>query len=53
MPERYINKNEENSMSAIEIKKVESRRDLRTFIEFHYDLYEGNPYDAPTSTLTR
>lgn len=34
-------------MSAIEIKKVESRRDLRTFIEFHYDLYEGNPYDAP------
>jgi len=47
MPERYINKKEENSMSAIEIKKVESRRDLRTFIEFHYDLYEGNPYDAP------
>ena len=47
MPERYINKKEENSMSAIEIKKVESRRDLRTFIEFHYDLYEGNEYDVP------
>ena len=34
-------------MSAVEIRKVESRRDLRTFIDFHYDLYEGNPYDAP------
>ena len=34
-------------MSAIEIRKVESRSDLRTFIEFHYDLYEGNVYDAP------
>lgn len=34
-------------MSTIEIRKVESRSDLRTFIEFHYDLYEGNEYDAP------
>ena len=34
-------------MSAVEIRKVESRRDLRTFIDFHYDLYEGNAYDAP------
>ena len=34
-------------MSAIEIRKVESRSDLRTFIEFHYALYEGNEYDAP------
>lgn len=34
-------------MSAVEIRKVESRRALRTFIDFHYDLYEGNPYDAP------
>ena len=34
-------------MSAIEIRKVESRRDLRTFIDFHYDLYEGNEYDVP------
>ena len=35
-------------MSKIEIKKVETRRDLKNFIEFHYDLYKGNPYDAPT-----
>ena len=34
-------------MSLIEIKKVESKKDLKTFIDFHYDLYEGNPYDAP------
>lgn len=34
-------------MAAIEIRKVESRCDLRTFIEFHYDLYEGNAYDVP------
>lgn len=34
-------------MSPIEIKKVESRYDLKKFIEFHYDLYEGNPYDVP------
>ena len=35
-------------MSAIEIKKVETKKDLKTFIDFHYDLYAGNPYDAPT-----
>lgn len=34
-------------MSAIEIKKVASRRDLKQFVEFHYDLYEGNAYDVP------
>lgn len=34
-------------MSSITIKKVESRCDLRDFIEFHYDLYEGNAYDVP------
>jgi len=34
-------------MSAVTIKKVESKRDLKTFIEFHYDLYEGNAYDVP------
>ena len=33
--------------SKIEIKKVETKRDLRKFIDLHYDLYEGNPYDAP------
>lgn len=35
-------------MSVITIKKVETRKDLKRFIEFHYDLYKGNPYDAPT-----
>ena len=34
-------------MSSVVIKKVENRKDLKTFIEFHYDLYEGNEYDAP------
>ena len=34
-------------MSLIEIRKVENKKDLKTFIDFHYDLYEGNPYDAP------
>ncbi|RHC79113.1 N-acetyltransferase [Prevotella sp. AM34-19LB] len=34
-------------MSLIEIKKVESKKDMKTFIDFHYDLYEGNEYDVP------
>ena len=34
-------------MSLIEIKKVERKKDLKTFIDFHYDLYEGNEYDVP------
>lgn len=34
-------------MSAIEIKKVESRRDLGKFIDFHNELYKGNPYHVP------
>lgn len=34
-------------MSAIEIKKVESRRDLCKFIDFHNELYKGNPYHVP------
>ena len=34
-------------MSLIEIKKVESKKDLKTIIDFHYDLYEGNEYDVP------
>lgn len=34
-------------MSLIEIKRVENKKDLKTFIDFHYDLYEGNEYDAP------
>ena len=34
-------------MSLVKIKKVETKKDLKTFIEFHYDLYEGNEYDVP------
>lgn len=34
-------------MSLIEIKKVEGKKDLKTFIDFHYDLYKGNKYDVP------
>ena len=34
-------------MSPIVIKKVETKQDLKAFIEFHYDLYEGNAYDVP------
>ncbi|MBR2771241.1 MAG: N-acetyltransferase [Bacteroidales bacterium] len=34
-------------MPTVEIKKVSSRRDLKKFVEFHYDLYKGNKYDAP------
>lgn len=35
-------------MTAITIKKVQNKRDLARFVDFHYDLYEGNEYDAPT-----
>lgn len=34
-------------MSSIQIKRVETKKDLKRFIEFHYDLYKGNPYDVP------
>ena len=34
-------------MSSISIRKVSSRKDLRKFVDFHYDLYRGNAYDAP------
>ena len=34
-------------MASVEIKRVETRADLKAFVEFHYDLYEGNEYDAP------
>lgn len=33
---------------SVEIKRVETKQDLRAFIEFHYDLYEGNAYDVPS-----
>ena len=32
---------------SVEIKKVETKKDLKRFIEFHYTLYKGNKYDAP------
>lgn len=35
-------------MSSIEIRRVETKRDLKHFIDLHYDLYEGNPFDVPT-----
>lgn len=34
-------------MSSVQIRKVETKSDLKAFIEFHYDLYEGNAYDVP------
>lgn len=34
-------------MSSVIIKKVTDKKSLKAFIELHYDLYEGNPYDAP------
>ena len=35
-------------MASVEIKKVETKKELTAFIDFHYDLYEGNEYDTPT-----
>ena len=32
---------------AVEIKKVETKKDLKHFIELHYELYKGCEYDAP------
>lgn len=34
-------------MSFIEIRKVTDKKGLRTFVDFHYELYKGNEYDAP------
>jgi len=34
-------------MAKIEIKRVDSPRSLEEFIQFHYDLYRGDSYDAP------
>ncbi len=34
-------------MSSVEIRKVKDRKMLEAFIQFHYDLYRNNPYDAP------
>lgn len=35
------------TMSSVEIKKVTDKRGLKAFIQFRFDLYRGNPYDAP------
>jgi GNAT superfamily N-acetyltransferase len=32
---------------AVEIRRVTDRKGPDAFIDFHYDLYEANPYDAP------
>ena len=32
---------------SVEIKMVETKKDLRSFIDFHHELYKGNKYDAP------
>ena len=32
---------------SVEIRKVSTRKDLDAFIQFHYDLYRNNEYDAP------
>ena len=34
-------------MSTVEIRKVTNKKELDAFIQFHYDLYKGNEYDAP------
>ena len=35
-------------MSSIEIRKNQKLvGERKAFIEFHYELYEGNEYDAP------
>ena len=33
-------------MAEIVIKKVETKKDLVAFIDFHHDLYKGNPYEG-------
>lgn len=32
----------------LEIKKVETKKELKQFIDFNYELYEGNPYYVPS-----
>lgn len=34
-------------MSSVQIKRVETLKNLKTFVDFHYDLYAGNEYDVP------
>jgi GNAT superfamily N-acetyltransferase len=32
---------------AVEIRRVETKRDLKKFIRFNYELYKNNPYSVP------
>ncbi|MBQ7988727.1 MAG: N-acetyltransferase, partial [Bacteroidaceae bacterium] len=32
---------------SVEIRKVTTKKELDAFIQFHYDLYRNNEYDAP------
>lgn len=34
-------------MSSVRIEKVTDKKGLKTFIEYHHELYEGNEFDAP------
>lgn len=34
-------------MPSVKIRKVESKNDLKAFINFHYSLYKGNKFDVP------
>ena len=34
-------------MPSVKIRKVESKSDLKAFINFHYSLYKGNKVDVP------
>ena len=36
---------------SIEIRTVENNKDLKRFVDFHYDLYKGSPYDTPALFL--
>lgn len=36
-----------SKMSSVTIRKVNTRRDLERFIDFHYDLYDGCEQDVP------
>ena len=35
---------------GVEIKEVKTKKDLRKFVRFNYELYKGNPYHVPTLT---
>lgn len=38
-------------MAAVEIKQVRTKKDLKRFVDFHYELYKGNKFDAPNLFL--